>query len=290
MADVEHVMVPVPGGELFVARFGEGALPVVAAHGITFSHGAWLAVADELPETVTLYAPDLRGRGASTGAGPWGMAAHARDLVTVLDYLGADRALVVGHSMGCSVIMQLVALHPERVKALLLVDGGIPPPVPEAVDPEELLAAILGPALQRLDLTFSSVEDYFAFWREHPSFSEPGFWAEHVERFLRWDLGGEPPELRSRVVADAVREDGRDMLLSSEPIDGLLTATCPVTLLRAPRGLLNDPSPLIPDEAVEPFRVALPQLVDEVVPDTNHYSILMGKGTRVVAGWIRRLA
>lgn len=80
------------------------------------------------------------------------------------------------------------------------------------------------------------------------------------------------------------------MLLSSEPIDGLLTATCPVTLLRAPRGLLNDPSPLIPDEAVEPFRVALPQLVDEVVPDTNHYSILMGKGTRVVAGWIRRLA
>ena len=88
---MDHVTVPVAGGDLFVARWGSGP-PVLAVHGITGSHAAWPWVADRLAGAVSLIAPDLRGRGASNGLpGPFGMAAHAADLVAVLDHLEADR-------------------------------------------------------------------------------------------------------------------------------------------------------------------------------------------------------
>lgn len=46
-----------------------------------------------------LYAPDLRGRARSVGLpGPYGVPAHVEDLLGLLDHLGQERALVVGHS------------------------------------------------------------------------------------------------------------------------------------------------------------------------------------------------
>ena len=44
---MDHVTVPVTGGDLFVARWGSGP-PVLAVHGITGSHAAWPWVADRL--------------------------------------------------------------------------------------------------------------------------------------------------------------------------------------------------------------------------------------------------
>ncbi len=48
----------------------------------------------------------------------------------VLDHLGLDRAVVVGHSMGAFVTALLAARHPDRVERAVLVDGGFafPPP------------------------------------------------------------------------------------------------------------------------------------------------------------------
>ncbi|TDI23909.1 MAG: hypothetical protein E2P06_08490 [Acidobacteria bacterium] len=91
---MDHLTVPVTGGDLFVARWGSGP-PVLAVYGITGSHAAWPWVADRLVGAVSLIAPDLRGRGASNGRpGPFGMAAHAADLVAVLDHM---LAAVRGH-------------------------------------------------------------------------------------------------------------------------------------------------------------------------------------------------
>ena len=109
---MDHLTVPVTGGDLFVARWGSGP-PVLAVYGITGSHAAWPWVADRLVGAVSLIAPDLRGRGASNGLpGLFGMAAHAADLVAVLDHLDAgvdlqDRTLgrrdLVGVDVGGAV-------------------------------------------------------------------------------------------------------------------------------------------------------------------------------------------
>src|ERR1044072_5747429 len=118
--------VPVSGGSLHVGRWGAGAQIVVAAHGITGNHRSWQGVARALPAGVSLVAPDLRGRGSSTKLpAPFGMRAHAEDLVAVLDHLGLDRAVLAGHSMGAYLATIAATVHRERWSHVVLVDGGI---------------------------------------------------------------------------------------------------------------------------------------------------------------------
>jgi hypothetical protein len=94
------------------------------------------------------------------------------------------------------------------------------------------------------------------------------------------------------VSEEAVRGDGRDLVLSSDAARTALgSLACPTVLLRAPRGLLDQPFPLVPDEAAAEAASLCPALVDEVVPDTNHYLILLGdREAGVVAAEIRRRA
>lgn len=259
--------VPVSGGELTVATWGEGGLPVLAIHGITASHLAWSEVA-RLHQG-RIIAPDLRGRGGSAGLpGPFGMAAHAEDCVAVLDAMGIEQATVVGHSMGGFVAAMLVHRHPSRVRDLVLVDGGAPLP-----DSDVDIETLLGPAMQRLSMRFASVAEYRDLWRAHPAFGE---WSPAIESYVDYDLTGTPPNLRSRVDADAVRADFRDLHTKSGAFDSVPPGT---VFLRAERGLLDEPTPLYPhpEEFADRVRV-------RTIPGTNHYTILFGAdGARAVA-------
>src|SRR5690606_38633065 len=123
--------VPVRGGSMHVGVWDPegdpaGAPTVVAVHGITSSHVAWPLLAAAMPD-VRVVAPDLRGRGRSRDLpGPYGMPSHADDVAAVLEHLGVERAVAVGHSMGGFVSLVLADRHPGRVSALVLVDGGLP--------------------------------------------------------------------------------------------------------------------------------------------------------------------
>lgn len=94
--------VPVTGGVVLVARWWRGE-PAVAAHGVTANHRRWALLAVHrgwallagalaaLDGRGTLVAPDSRGRGASASIiGPFGIDAHADDLVAALDRIGAS--------------------------------------------------------------------------------------------------------------------------------------------------------------------------------------------------------
>jgi pimeloyl-ACP methyl ester carboxylesterase len=281
--------VPVAGGSLHVAVSGplSGKPVVLAAHGITASHVSWAAVARHLADDVTFVAADLRGRGGSSSlTGPYGINAHVADLIAVLDYIGAVKAVLVGHSMGAFVVGRLASAHPDRGAAVVLVDGGVALPLPDDRDPDEVLEMVLGPALARLRMTFASVDAYRDFWRAHPAFA--GNWSDDAEAYVDYDLEGSEPELRSRVSEEAVRSDGRDILLDSVVRDAVRGIGAPTVLLRAPRGLMNEENPLIPDDQAARCRDEVPGLVEELVPDTNHYLIVLGdREAKVVADRIR---
>jgi lipase len=296
------VEVPVAGGALHVgvagAPVGSPGVPVVlAVHGITGSHRSWAPVARHLGDAVTFLAPDLRGRGESAGVpGPYGMAAHVEDLVAVLDHVGCGRAVLAGHSMGGYIVVRFAALAPDRLSAAVLVDGGLPLPVPPDVDADSLLEAVLGPSLGRLRMTFPSVEAYRDFWRAHPAFV-PARWTDDIDDYIDYDLA--PPETgpggeilyRSRVSEAAVRADGRDLLDGDKARKALGALADPSVLLWAARGLQNEDRPLLPAEAIADARALLPHLVVVEVPDTNHYLILLGdREAGQVAEEIRRRA
>src|SRR5206468_4996938 len=155
---------------------------------ITGSHRSWAPAARHLGEAVTVLAPDLRGRGESAGVGsPSGMAAHVEDLIAVLDHAGCDRAVLAGHSMGAYIVARFAASAPDRLSAAVLVDGGLPLPVPPDIDADTLLEAVLGPSLGRLRMTFPSIEAYRDFWRAHPAFAPFAFSAD-IADYVDYDL------------------------------------------------------------------------------------------------------
>lgn len=279
-----HRTVPVPGGDLFAAQWGTGT-PVLAVHGLSANHRTWPPMVRHLGDDVHVVAADLRGRGGSAAlSGPFGMSTHAADMIAILDALDIDQALVVGHSMGAFVAATMAVEHPGRVSGLVLVDGGFTAPLPVGADPDAVLEAVVGPALARLDMTFESLDAYRDFWRAHPAFRSN--WSTDVEQYLAWDLdAGEP--LRSRAAKAAVMYDGRDLLANDEVRAAVTRAQVPITLLRAPRGLLDQPEPLISAELLDTFRPAMPHLRDRVVPDCNHYTILLGRGAPTVAAEVR---
>jgi pimeloyl-ACP methyl ester carboxylesterase len=288
MEHYEAFVVPVAGGSLHVGRWGTGPKVVVAAHGITGNHKSWQAVAAELGPDVSLVAPDLRGRGRSTDLpGPFGMRQHADDLLGVLDFLELDDAVLAGHSMGAYVATVAATRDPKRWSSVVLIDGGVSLPLPDGIEPDDLVAGVLGPALARLEMTFETRDAYHDFWRAHPALVEPGAWNEHTEAYLDHDLVGEAPELRSSASLDAVRADSRELLVDEDVRRASMELQQSTVLLRAPRGLLNQVPPLLPDELIEPLRATWPIRLEMLVDNTNHYSILLAKrGATAVAKYL----
>jgi lipase len=287
----DEIELALDGRTLTVARagaaLGAGAPVILAAHGISSHSRAWSPVARLLGEEVCFLAPDLRGRGRSRELGPpFGLACHARDLAAVLDHVGAGPAIVAGHSMGAFVAGVLALSEPQRVRGLVLVDGGVPADRPEGVSPDEVLDAVLGPAVARLRLTFPSLDAYVDFWREHPAFGDGDVDEADLRAYAERDLVGEAPELRPAVREEAVRADGRELVLDDEARTAASRAGRPAVLLRAPRGLLNEDHPFIPAEEARAFAcVPHHRLVD--VDDVNHYTITLGAGAGAVARAIR---
>ena len=275
--DYTTLDVPVRGGVLRTAVWGpaDPAAPtVLAVHGVTSSHMQWAVLADAL-QGVRIIAPDLRGRGRSSGLpGPYGMATHAQDLADLLDALDVPQVLVLGHSMGAFVAEVFADLHPDRVSALVLVDGGLPLPIPPGITVPQAIQAILGPAAARLSMTFPDHETYLEFWRRHPAFLDG--WNDAVEAYARYDLLGDPPELRPSTAVEAMSEDSADLLAGEAVPRALQQLRHPAVLLWAPRGLRDEAPGLYTQELVDSHLDGRACLRAELVPDVNHYTIAMG--------------
>jgi lipase len=282
--------VAVRGGDLRVGVWHPAgpAAPagtVVCIHGITSSHRAFGWLADALPEW-RIVAPDLRGRGGSADlAPPYGMTRHADDVLAVLDHFELDEVQVLGHSMGAFVAVVLAHRQPQRVTSLVLVDGGLPIPAPPGLDPDELLRAVIGPAAERLAMRFGSVQEHRDFWARHPAFTAS--WGPDVASYVDYDLVGEPPELRSSAVYEAVRDDSTDLHTGTTYANALRELAHRSVFLRAGRGMLDQPGGLYPHAALAALDLASDRPSLHEIADVNHYTILMSDhGARQVAVYV----
>lgn len=94
-------------------------------HGIGNYGRYWDFFADAVAGRLHLVAPDARGHGESAKPDDGYAPAHfVNDAIAVMDAMAMARPLVVGHSMGGFHATALTIAHPERVRALVLVDVG----------------------------------------------------------------------------------------------------------------------------------------------------------------------
>jgi lipase len=270
--------VPVGGGALNVAYAGppphEAETVVLAVHGVTASHMAWRTVARQLDTSTgaCLIAPDLRGRGRSAALpSPYGLATHVNDLADALDHLGVRQAVMAGHSMGAHIVARLSAEQPHRAAALVLVDGGLPTAAPidaSGAEPDD------DETPGRTTAPCASPDEYLAGWRTHPALE--GAWDDDVEAYARYDMAHDRRGARCVVCEEAVMADSFDLVFDGVTRRAVTRVRVPIRVLRAPRGPLDDDCPVIPREHLDDFAADYPHVGVEDVPDTNHYTLVLG--------------
>jgi pimeloyl-ACP methyl ester carboxylesterase len=116
-----------PGLSLAVRRWPGSGPRFLLVHGLSSNARMWDGVAAVLArDDADVAAVDLRGHGQS-GKPDHGYSTPevASDLPLLLDALGWSGCVVAGQSWGCNVVLQLAADHPQRVRAVACVDGGL---------------------------------------------------------------------------------------------------------------------------------------------------------------------
>jgi pimeloyl-ACP methyl ester carboxylesterase len=110
--------------ELAVRRAGAGQA-VLLVHGIPTSSRLWDGVGADLAAGHDVAAFDMLGYGESAKPVDHdvSMAAQARLVPPLLDALGLDRVVLVGHDLGGAVAQRVVLEAPERVSGLVLIDS-----------------------------------------------------------------------------------------------------------------------------------------------------------------------
>lgn len=125
----ERLDITVDGVRLACRVSGAPDAPVmVLLHGLGEQASGWDAVAAEFAASYRVYAIDLRGHGESDWPGTYSFELMRDDVVGVLDQLGLDRIILLGHSMGGTVAFLVAQQEPGRVGRLILEDT--PPPLP----------------------------------------------------------------------------------------------------------------------------------------------------------------
>lgn len=114
--------------ELTLIEAGQGGSPLLLVHGFT---GAKEDFADHLEALADdgwhAVAPDLRGHGSSTkptAEAAYSLEVFAADMAGLVDALGWERLVVLGHSMGGMVVQHLALRHGDRLDGLVLMDTG----------------------------------------------------------------------------------------------------------------------------------------------------------------------
>jgi len=100
------------------------APPLLCLHGITQTAHSWDEVAAELSGAHRVLCVDQRGHGDSDWApdGDYSRQTQAADLDALTDTLGLSRFILAGMSMGGINAITFTARHPEKVRALIIVD------------------------------------------------------------------------------------------------------------------------------------------------------------------------
>ena len=310
--DYNRYRVSVTGGELSVGvwepvAYGPGRVPTVCVlHGITSNHLFFAGLVSALPG-VRIIGPDLRGRADSRLlGGPFGMKAHSEDVLTAIDtFAEPGPVTLVGHSMGGFVAMTLAGMGAgadpdaevaDRFRGPILIDGGLPLPVPQPgsvedtnsldylndhdLDTDDLIAAVLGPAAERLSMTFDSVEEYLAFFAAHPAFVD-GLDTIATESFV-YDLAAKDDHsFQPSTSIEAMQADSADMYTGGAFRNALAQIMssqrrqAEVTFLCAERDLIAAEPGLYPPELVESYRRRWEAMSVVEVPGTNHFDILL---------------
>ena len=114
------------GVDIYYEVHGSGP-PLLLTHGYSSTSAMWQGQIEVLSKHHTLILWDMRGHGQSDypdDPAAYSEALTVGDMAALLDKIGATRAIVGGLSLGGYMSLAFYRAHPERVRALLIIDTG----------------------------------------------------------------------------------------------------------------------------------------------------------------------
>ncbi|MFL5883854.1 MAG: alpha/beta fold hydrolase [Thermoleophilaceae bacterium] len=197
---MRHRTVAANGIDLHVVEEGQGR-PVILAHGFPELWYSWRHQMPALAEAgYRAVALDMRGFGETSipdDPDAYDSLTVGDDLIGLLDDLGEERGVFVGHDWGAGVTWNLALAHPERVEAVV---GMSVPYVPRApAPPTDIMRRHLG-------------EDFYIVWFQEPGVADAAL-ARDVRRTIltnevwtaKWAERDEEPRLPPWMSDDDLR-------------------------------------------------------------------------------------
>ncbi|MCS6886685.1 MAG: alpha/beta fold hydrolase [Chloroflexus sp.] len=170
-------LVTTTAGDLFVMRRGRAGPPLICIHGAGGSARHWGLLLEPLATVAQVYAVDLPGHGRSPAAdGTVTITRYAQAISALHTALALPPAIVVGHSMGGAIALQLAVGAPQIVAGLGLVGSAARLRVAPA-----LLAGLAGDAAARQEAI-----NTLAHWLFSPA-ADPGLIREAFAEYAALD-------------------------------------------------------------------------------------------------------
>jgi len=119
----QSLMTKVNNTHISYNDLGEGSTPVIFLHGFPFDKSMWKGQIDHLKTSYRVIACDIRGFGQSIDEEtPLSIDLFGEDLLSFMNILKIEKAIVCGLSMGGFIALNAVDKFPERFEALILCD------------------------------------------------------------------------------------------------------------------------------------------------------------------------
>jgi len=256
------------GIEINLAIWEGTGSPILCVHGITANCRCWDVLAAALSPEYHVLAMDLRGRGHSDKPSEgYALEYHLRDINCLLDDLGIDRAVIMGHSLGAFIGLAFAAENRDRVDRLILVDGG------GDLSKEQMDKVFAGikPALDRLGRVFPSADEYLSKMKEAP-YMHP--WSAAIEAYYQYEIEEVEGGVKPNIDPAHIQEEAANIRkLDCAPFYPELK--CKVLILRAPNGLFSLDDLLLPQDVIDKMMQEIPDVRRFDVEGTNHYGIVM---------------
>jgi pimeloyl-ACP methyl ester carboxylesterase len=255
------------GIQIQLAEWEGRGKTILCIHGITANCRCWDVIAEVLSPRHRILAMDLRGRGHSEApASGYSIEHHCKDILAILDDLGVDNAVIMGHSLGAFIGLVFAAEYPDRVNRLILVDGA------GKLSEEQFDSVFeaIKPSLDRLDKVLPSADAYIELMKSAP-YIHP--WSSAIEGYYLYELeqveGGvrcniDPAHIEME--AENVRKVEPDMFYSK--------IHCNVLILKATEGIISQNDLLLPEPVVDRMVKEIPNARRFDVEGVNHYGIV----------------
>lgn len=108
--------------KLFVRESGSGT-PLIILHGLFGMSDNWMTMAKRFAENnFHVFAADLRNHGQSPHSEEWNFKIMAEDVFELVQDKNISNASVIGHSLGGKVAMQMAAMQPDKLSAMVVAD------------------------------------------------------------------------------------------------------------------------------------------------------------------------